>query len=289
MHQEQNGHEKENGTIIDSATSYDYLEKIFQIPLSLNEIGPAGKAKLIDEALKVTEQMTGAKKVQEGIKENDKTSTENPEGKEGAGSTTGTTGSPTEPHDPAKTNSDLKEKEKKETAKEIKASKQRLVVTAGEVQFMKDISSLVGHSPRAVNRYINIYRILRSHRNLKLSVTPLHDYCAVMILLGIITGLPNESEEFFSSMALETTGSFERFVNKQGDKFKSLKDACRVKFKVPGQPDSTVGRLSIDFMRQKFELVQRFSFRPYDEDEIISASKKDNSLVPDQSNAKAKA
>lgn len=51
------GHnENETDAGIDSATSYDYLEKIFQIPLSLNEIDPEGKSKLIDENLKIKEQ-----------------------------------------------------------------------------------------------------------------------------------------------------------------------------------------------------------------------------------------
>lgn len=268
----------DTSTALDEASSYDYLEKIFQVPLSLKEINQAGKCKLIDEQLKIKEQQVQTEPGKPDIKTIIDTEIKIPSGEE---------------KKPADDNNELppqpkvvpemtqkQEAEKKQNEMAVKRAKEMLVISPDEIKFMKDITDLIGNSPRTVNRYVNIYRIIRSHRNLNTTNFPIQDYCAIMILLGIVTGLPNESEKFFSELAQVKTGTFESFVNKTGDEFQSLKSACKVLFKISETSQKTVGKLTIKFMKQKFELVQRFSFRAYDGYEIPPATsqKKESKL-----------
>jgi hypothetical protein len=141
------------------------------------------------------------------------------------------------------------------------------------MKFMKDISELIGNTPRTINRFVNVYRIIRSHRNLKKTSSPMQDYCATMILLGIITGLPNESESFFESLSQKKSGTFGDFLDEVGEEFRLLNNACSIKFKISESVEKTVNDLTIEFMKQKFELVQRFSFRSYSEKETSPAIK----------------
>jgi hypothetical protein len=66
-----------------------------------------------------------------------------------------------------------------------------IALTQDEIEFMKRLSALVGSTPRAVKRYINIYRLLRARvpkerlsEFLGNSGEP-REYEAVMLLIGI--------------------------------------------------------------------------------------------------------
>jgi peptidoglycan hydrolase-like protein with peptidoglycan-binding domain len=258
----------------DAATSYDYLEKIFQVPFSLKEMNKAGRNQLIDDHLTDKEHdvietpvptdathTTGATAtVTESITSTKDTAnlpSINP-GTSGSATTPGTDVLPTGTKDDVR-----KTEEAKKNEEAVKRAKERLVISADEVAFMKAISELIGETPRTINRFINIYRIIRSHRNMTKSAAPMQDYCATMILLGIITGLANESEAFFAALSQKTSGVFQDLFEEMGNVSPTLKNACKVPFKVSALSEKTVGELPVPFIKQKFELVQRFSFRAY--------------------------
>ncbi len=270
------------------ATSYDYLEKIFQVPFVLNEIDREGKVSLIDALTKTQEisvqaidsDVSQASTEEITNRESDEIKNELTNGDIKDAETTINEDNKTEEEEinqqeaekRIKDEADKKQKEaeltkagadKKQKEANMKKAKEQLVISVEEINFMKGISELIGNSPRTINRYINIYRIIRSHSSLVKTEIPIQDYCAVMILLAIITGLPNESKEFFKSFAEEKTGTFKDFVTKSGTDFQLLKDACGVSFSISESSQKTVGEMTIDFMKERFELVQRFSFRNY--------------------------
>ena len=80
---------------------------------------------------------------------------------------------------------------------------------------MENLSFLIGNSPRTIKRYINIYRIIRTHNQF------IHDqdgnnyyYSAAMILVGIITGVPKQSVDFFHKLRLASNDiSFQSFMD----------------------------------------------------------------------------
>ncbi len=78
-----------------------------------------------------------------------------------------------------------------------------------EVGFLRRVASLLGTSPRAVKRFVNVYRLAKS-----LASDPLDfathrpgygaPYEAVMVLLAIDTGMPNVSAALFQSLTTWT-------------------------------------------------------------------------------------
>jgi hypothetical protein len=238
------------------------------VPFSLKEINPAGKWKLIDAQATNTVELKFSSAELKSKPDGDSSSLS----LEYEVDKSGTTPGPQPVDKITSKQSQVQQEEILQNVITVNRAKEQLVISPDEIQFMKDISELIGSTPRTVNRYINIYHIIRSHRNLKKTETPLQDYCATMVLLGIVTGLPNESEEFFNNFIHQKQGTFGNLVEKTGTEFQALKDACNIPYNVSPSMQRTVGELPIEFMKQKFELVQRFSFRSYEVYEDLPAS-----------------
>ena len=82
---------------------------------------------------------------------------------------------------------------------EIDLSPQSLSLSDKEVEYMKELSPLIGRSPRAVKRFLNCYRLIKvglRPAQLKVFIGKNGEstqYRALMILLGVITGAPTVS------------------------------------------------------------------------------------------------
>ena len=103
---------------------------------------------------------------------------------------------------------------------------QSLKLREKEVEYMKELTPLIGRSPRAVKRFLNCYRLI------KVGLRPAQlekfmgkegqggEYKAVMILLGIITGAPPISlyviEELEKVLKSESAGSLHDFLQRLG-------------------------------------------------------------------------
>lgn len=101
---------------------------------------------------------------------------------------------------------------------------QSLKLRENEVEYMKELTPLIGRSPRAVKRFLNCYRLI------KVGLSPAQlekfmgedgrggDYKAVMILLGVITGAPPVSlyfiEELEKLLKSDHAGSLHDFLQR---------------------------------------------------------------------------
>ena len=151
-------------------TPQQYLEKIFQIPFVLPGMTRAGYNELLASLLRVTEP---AEVLQVGDDSGESTQQDGGS-QEGTEALSSQAGSLTDAlaHDepvPATT----------------------LDLTSEEVAFLGRLAPLV-RSPRAAKRMMNVYRMLRTTRDLgPASQFLADDYRAVAVLLGVLTGFPH--------------------------------------------------------------------------------------------------
>jgi hypothetical protein len=272
------------------ATSYDYLEKIFQIPLVLKVINKTGKDRLIRS------QFTNGEETQVLVKEPQG----NPVGNNiGSPASEGTIHNAVPSTPPVSTGNnpiDGTPLPNNKSGTNVPPAKgngyvntEQLKVSEDEIQFMQSIGFLVGESPRNIKRYINIYRIIRTHPNFEfLDDNVLQDYYAAMVLLGILTSAPDAAKEFFNELH---NGSDVTTFNEFLTSFLSerKKDKRKSNAKVPGEkPENNkekidyyvsirtltsnmreeeystlrdLGEMSLKKFKQNSDLICRFSFR----------------------------
>ena len=82
-----------------------------------------------------------------------------------------------------------------------------LQVADFELQTIDDLSPLLGRSPRALKRFVNLYRFIKArlstaeHRAFtNRTADVISDYEAVLLLLAVDTGLPRASRMFFEEL-----------------------------------------------------------------------------------------
>jgi hypothetical protein len=75
----------------------------------------------------------------------------------------------------------------------------KLTVTGPELGLIEDISGLIGATPRAVKRFINVYLLLTSVGRSR--GWPLPEQGQVAVLLAIATGLPDLASDLLPSLA----------------------------------------------------------------------------------------
>ena len=236
---------EDNSTLKGSATSYDYLEKIFQIPFALKPINKTGREDLIQYLMssemaenKTTETTKKGASVKEKTKTGDTPSKPAPDVPAG------------EKNDPPEHNGTAEEK-----SVNAQKAKERLVFTPEELAYMQKISSLFGQTPRAINRYVNIYRIIKTHGSLKVEGDYSKDeFMPVMFLLGIIVGYAAFAEEFVAEISkADDKLKFKDFLAKadMNDKIKTLINPL----------SAEISTLSLATFKRNLELISRFSFR----------------------------
>ncbi|MGI9000708.1 MAG: P-loop NTPase fold protein [Pseudonocardia sp.] len=79
----------------------------------------------------------------------------------------------------------------------------RLTVTADELRLLEQITPLIGSTPRAVKRFVNVYLLLRAMGRGRGWALP--DQGQVAVLLAIATGLPALADAMFPHLAAVTT------------------------------------------------------------------------------------
>ncbi len=143
----------EAGIDAPAATVQDYLEKIFQIPFWLSRLDPASTGsygRLVD-ALVGDEVIAAGQPAATGGGD------PQPE-RPGTRPAPGTTGEQCLP--PVRVT--LPEPAEPEAAE---TQRQRLLLDQREVRLMKALGALAGRSPRAVKRFVNLYRLLRAQQD----------------------------------------------------------------------------------------------------------------------------
>ena len=282
------GKDGTNHPLLYAATSFDYLEKIFQIPFVLKPIDPLGKSRLIRAQLEEKK----AKEEEERIPPTN--------GKDTPPLTPDTPGKPkvlpVTSIDPmlAKTdvqteileeslpgkpqiviksgapdhvqNPKTKEEHADEEQENIPIATETLHVSEEEIVFMQNISFLIGESPRTIKRYVNIYRIIRTHAMFEFVDDKLQDhYNAAMLILAFITGSPEEARHIITAMEnCDKSWSLNDFIrdyrsaNPGETAMKKLDD--EVKF---GKRINAAGNIKMEKFQKNLRLISRFSFRNF--------------------------
>lgn len=276
-----NGHPKIGGV----ASSYDYLEKIFQIPFALKPMDPIGRSKLIkaqfenrntlalgqaNQSRQAAELNTPAISVSAGGVQVSVTSPA--DATVPAPPVTGTTAASPAASEPSVDNASIQDKEPipaNNAASQSEAAPIKpdtLQVSDEEVGFIQQLSFLIGNSPRTIKRYTNIYRIIRTHSRLELEGNAeMDNYLAVMVLLGVITGMPEEAKGLFQHIS-EAEGD-EKFYE-QLEKYvtatsKERNPLWQLFEKIHEGDSNSLGRIAditMDKFQKNIELVSRFSF-----------------------------
>ncbi len=248
----------ESLSLTDVATSYDYLEKIFQVPFALKPITKTGREDLIkhiirDEMLKETiSTEEGSKdhgdnkdeKSQQGGKQQQ--NHETPQNKKQEGEV-----------DKSKQENQGEEVNQGEgnDRKDSKKAKGLLVFTSAELVYMQKISALFGQTPRTINRFVNIYRIIKAHDSLKVvGDYSKEEFMPIMFILGVVIGHSAFAEEFAEAVVnANDTDSFKTFVDES-------KLPEKLKTNILALSSDINGILMAD-MKRNIGLITRFSFR----------------------------
>jgi len=244
------------------ATSFDYLEKIFQIPFVLKPIDVKGKRKLIEANLTddhydvipdfehhhITPGLAaalGAMPTADADQQTpvDTLSTDN-------GNTTSAQHAISE--------------------KEITARKERralsglVTVSDDEVLFMQCITFLVGDSPRTIKRFVNIYRLIRAHSRFRFTDNNRSDhYFAAMVILGILTNHANNARHFFDFLRREKDNTtfgkaYQNYTEIHG-RDKPFPKVCWNE--VPPAAVQQLMAINVGKFKVNVDLICRFSFR----------------------------
>lgn len=87
---------------------------------------------------------------------------------------------------------------------ETELKPESLDIVAIEHQFMNELGSLLGQTPRSVKRFVNVYRLIKAvslDQEPKFVQNKSHADCKlVLFLLAVLTGLPAISREFFRQL-----------------------------------------------------------------------------------------
>lgn len=192
--------------LIGKATTDDYLEKIFQVPFWLRPMDEANTSRMVrgllgssvplDESVTETRAAELAKQHVEAEQEGSLSARiEVRGGLPGPGRPV-MTGGLTTPRE-----SKLGQK-----AEEPQVNLESLVFRPEELEFMASLAPLLDRSPRALKRFVNVYRLIKA------GLTPAQQrafqgtgeqeapYRAVLFLLAVDTGLPEFADEFYTEL-----------------------------------------------------------------------------------------
>ena len=194
-------------------TPHNYVEKIFQIPFALEQMEDDGYRELVTGLTGVREQAQAEEergedmespKIDEGERQ-----IENPEESEAdkdkkvKGDEVSSGGKDDKPDDDDKDKAGQEEKSDEKQVNEgigkMNMTPDELLLEEWEIEFMKELGDFVS-SPRAAKRFVNIYMLICAtltdgERLAKFKGTKDGggDYQAVQLMLGILTGFPNQA------------------------------------------------------------------------------------------------
>ena len=91
-----------------------------------------------------------------------------------------------------------------------------LTLSDSEIQIMQNLSEIIGNNPRAVKRFVNIYRIIKAHKDFEVvGDEEYDDKLSLLFLLAISIGnfksLQKEIHEFIQKHNSERSCNFEEF------------------------------------------------------------------------------
>ena len=128
--------------------------------------------------------------------------------------------------------------------------------TKDELEYMKQLSSLFGHSPRAINRYVNIYRIIKAHKGMRVTGDFSRDeFIPIMFILAVIVGYSVFAQEFIQKITeADEKQNLKNFISASGLNDKIV---TATSFFI----NNEIGGMPMENFKRNIELISRFSFR----------------------------
>lgn len=216
----------------------DYLEKIFQIPFHLKDATTDGIKNMIRQlALPAIERPTTDKEVSTEVSEE---TTDQP---------------PHEDLTAAPAASTVTEEMVKLPVDETEL----LELTTEEVEWMEELADIIGPNPRAIKRFVNIFKIIKAHEGSIVNSNPSYDDTkAILFLLALSVGhfryfLPDM--QAYIGSGDRTNNDLAHFI---GGKIQRIID-------LPGDFSS----LSVESLMRHLPFITRFTFRDTKEIEAI--------------------
>ena len=211
-------------------SSFDYLEKIFQIPFNLKKVDEKGIKQMVNHLL-VNDLQTES--IDNELANQIVTEGEN-----------------------------KKERNTQETSSTIESEQiwesKKLQVSKEERNYIHELAPLLKKSPRALKRFINTYRIIRVHQE---GPGRMEEFKAVLLLLAVMIGFPNEGEILFREVERD-----KHSVNKILDLIN--RDKKESTPKIPLRLSNTILKIkeetlniTTNNLRTFLPLISRFSFK----------------------------
>jgi nucleoside phosphorylase len=172
-----------------TATPIDYLEKIFQIPFWLSPMSQSARKRMIEGLLAGSlAQGESTTAIGEAVDES--------------------APKDTAPQSVDDESAQLIEEEVIEAGDypATDLNPEALIIQPAELAFINELSPLLGRSPRALKRFVNIYRLIKSslsetdHPMFDPSAGETAEFKVAMFFLAIVTNNPSLSQEFFASL-----------------------------------------------------------------------------------------
>lgn len=186
------------------ASTYDYLEKIFQIPIRLQTVSEMDSIHYIDTLLKRNTK-------------NDKTVAENTNRNENI------INSEIQIKEEAKLEDNLDETIK------MNPSFEDLIITDDDLIEIKKYVTILGDTPRTIKRFVNIYKLIKASYVIKFSYVYFNQQrSSILFLLSIVVGLPYISSKVFTEI---------RTSNENGNDIIGI-NSLLIKFKSEFQKDT---------------------------------------------------
>lgn len=174
-----------------TASTQDYLEKIFQIPFWLKPVDPNLIGDLVNGLLDSSQRETPGRLEKGGEGEKPAVKPGGEERGEEEGENFGA----------AETSED--EEERKE-GEDIDLNPSVLQLTDFELKYMGRLGVVMGRTPRSVKRFVNIYRLLKASRAETRDpafLGPDRECRAPLFLFSVMTGHPRAARRFFSAIS----------------------------------------------------------------------------------------
>lgn len=224
-----------------AATSYDYLEKIFQIPFAIKPVTPSNRETLVKYLLQRNQKEQQENTSPQLPPQRNQTVNEQQ----------------TEIHEQMPAQVTLADSIKTTPPQELRP----LTFSSEEIKFIQRVSVLFGYSPRTINRFVNLYRIVRTHRNWHAPEKFSSTHQATLLTLAIIVGHPEETREFIALLrsAYPDSTPFSTFITNHSE-LAWLNQAL----KEPGTEiisDQTLTAITVSDFKKHLDFLTRFSFR----------------------------
>jgi hypothetical protein len=227
-----------------SITSFDYLEKIFQTPFTLKEVTSDDRKKFLQYLMKDEMEKSA-------IPAPGPTSAPNPTTTPPPRLTDPVPGTGYAPpqHGPQPIGPNARE----EQARVL----DNVSFKPGEIDYLNSISEMFGQTPRMMNRYVNIYRIIKSHKSYRIAQTSSpRDYKSTMFVLAIIIGCPENAKNFVQLLKATPEENMIKFIE-------TMEDLPLKHFIADYSDKTAVDNLSTAMVKRNIDLISRFSFRTY--------------------------